>query len=46
MKCPGMDGHQGPMLSGTCFYIKRAALYGNVGEGTFSAHTDSPFNHK
>ncbi|WJZ87260.1 hypothetical protein VitviT2T_006656 [Vitis vinifera] len=32
MKCPGMDGHQGPMLSGTCFYIKRAALYGNVGE--------------
>ncbi|RVX21746.1 Cellulose synthase-like protein G2 [Vitis vinifera] len=39
MKCPGMDGHQGPMLSGTCFYIKRAALYGNVGEDRFLVHS-------
>ncbi|XP_028762335.1 cellulose synthase-like protein G2 [Neltuma alba] len=25
----GMDGLQGPVLSGTCFYAKRAAFYGN-----------------
>ncbi|KAM7485222.1 hypothetical protein LguiA_001231 [Lonicera macranthoides] len=25
---PGMDGLNGPILSGTCFYMKREALYG------------------
>ncbi|XP_022723147.1 cellulose synthase-like protein G2 isoform X1 [Durio zibethinus] len=30
VKWPGMDGLQGPMLSGTCFYMKRQALYGDV----------------
>ncbi|KAH9682166.1 cellulose synthase-like protein G2 [Citrus sinensis] len=28
VRWPGMDGIQGPMLSGTCFYMKREALYG------------------
>uniref|UniRef100_A0A1S4AGU2 Cellulose synthase-like protein G2 n=2 Tax=Nicotiana TaxID=4085 RepID=A0A1S4AGU2_TOBAC len=28
VKWPGMDGLIGPMLSGTCFYMKRKALYG------------------
>ncbi|KAL3506070.1 hypothetical protein ACH5RR_031452 [Cinchona calisaya] len=26
---PGMDGLKGPILSGTCFYIKRESLYGS-----------------
>ncbi|KAI8010356.1 Cellulose synthase-like protein G2 [Camellia lanceoleosa] len=26
----GMDGLEGPSLSGTCFYIKRKALYGSL----------------
>ncbi|KAI7979639.1 Cellulose synthase-like protein G2 [Camellia lanceoleosa] len=26
----GMDGLEGPCLSGTCFYIKRKALYGSL----------------
>ncbi|GMJ01946.1 cellulose synthase like G2, ARABIDOPSIS THALIANA CELLULOSE SYNTHASE LIKE G2 [Hibiscus trionum] len=30
VKWPGMDGLQGPMLSGTGFYIKRKALYGDI----------------
>ncbi|XP_045823512.1 cellulose synthase-like protein G2 isoform X1 [Trifolium pratense] len=25
----GMDGLKGPVMSGTCFYIKRVSLYGN-----------------
>ncbi|KAA8527738.1 hypothetical protein F0562_035393 [Nyssa sinensis] len=29
VKWPGMDGLKGPMLSGTCFYMKRKALYGS-----------------
>ncbi|CDO99186.1 unnamed protein product [Coffea canephora] len=29
---PGMDGLRGPILSGTCFYIKREALYGRSRE--------------
>ncbi|XP_019191239.1 PREDICTED: cellulose synthase-like protein G2 isoform X2 [Ipomoea nil] len=28
VKWRGMDGLRGPVLSGTCFYIKRKALYG------------------
>ncbi|KAK2647221.1 hypothetical protein Ddye_022416 [Dipteronia dyeriana] len=32
IRCPGMDGLQGPMLSGTGFYMKREALYGNVSQ--------------
>ncbi|XP_009617948.1 cellulose synthase-like protein G2 isoform X1 [Nicotiana tomentosiformis] len=28
VKWPGMDGLIGPILSGTCFYMKRKALYG------------------
>nr|GMD65557.1 cellulose synthase-like protein G2 [Ipomoea batatas] len=28
VKWRGMDGLRGPILSGTCFYIKRKALYG------------------
>ena len=27
-----MDGLQGPMLSGTGFYMKREALYGNLSQ--------------
>ncbi|WJX46010.1 hypothetical protein P8452_32849 [Trifolium repens] len=31
----GMDGLMGPVMSGTCFYIKRVSLYGNrANEGT------------
>ncbi|CAI0559210.1 unnamed protein product [Linum tenue] len=30
VRWPGMDGVQGPILSGSGFYIKREALYGNV----------------
>ncbi|XVF62935.1 hypothetical protein PTKIN_Ptkin09bG0048800 [Pterospermum kingtungense] len=30
VKWPGMDGLQGPMLSGTGFYMKRKALYGDI----------------
>ncbi|XP_059291167.1 cellulose synthase-like protein G2 isoform X1 [Lycium ferocissimum] len=30
VKWPGMDGLIGPMLSGTCFYMKRKAVYGNA----------------
>ncbi|KAK9003348.1 hypothetical protein V6N11_060912 [Hibiscus sabdariffa] len=30
VKWPGMDGLQGPMLSGTGFYMKRMALYGDI----------------
>ncbi|XP_031377104.1 cellulose synthase A catalytic subunit 1 [UDP-forming]-like [Punica granatum] len=32
----GMDGLQGPLLSGTCYYLKREALYGKlVQDGTY-----------
>lgn len=30
IKWPGMDGLKGPMVSGTCFYMKRRALYGSI----------------
>ncbi|XP_049361193.1 cellulose synthase-like protein G2 [Solanum verrucosum] len=30
VRWPGMDGLIGPMLSGTCFYMKRKALYGTA----------------
>ena len=31
---PGLDGLDGPFLTGTCFVIKRVALYGSfVQEG-------------
>ncbi|KAL8162758.1 hypothetical protein V2J09_014247 [Rumex salicifolius] len=30
IKWPGMDGFKGPMVSGTCFYMKRRALYGSI----------------
>ncbi|KAL8121866.1 hypothetical protein AgCh_018560 [Apium graveolens] len=29
LKWPGLDGLRGPLMSGTCYYIKRKALYGN-----------------
>lgn len=32
VRWPGMDGIQGPMLSGTCFYMKREALYRNFSQ--------------
>ncbi|XP_057959825.1 cellulose synthase-like protein G2 isoform X2 [Malania oleifera] len=34
VKWPGMDGLRGPILSGTCFYMKRKALYGAVNQKT------------
>ncbi|XP_059291169.1 cellulose synthase-like protein G2 isoform X1 [Lycium ferocissimum] len=30
LKWPGMDGLIGPILSGSCLYMKRKALYGNA----------------
>ncbi|XP_074278914.1 cellulose synthase-like protein G2 [Silene latifolia] len=30
VKWPRMGGLEGPILSGTCFYIKRKALYGDI----------------
>lgn len=32
IRWPGIDGLQGPVLSGTGFYMKREALYGNLSE--------------
>lgn len=32
IRWPGIDGLQGPILSGTGFYMKREALYGNLSE--------------
>jgi len=33
---PGFDGLQGPVISGTNFYIKREALYGfDINDGEF-----------
>ncbi|XP_050218118.1 cellulose synthase-like protein G3 [Mercurialis annua] len=32
IRWPGVDGLQGPILSGTGFYMKRNALYGNISE--------------
>ncbi|KAH9764513.1 cellulose synthase-like protein G2 [Citrus sinensis] len=32
VRWPGVDGIQGPMLSGTCFYMKREVLYGNFSQ--------------
>lgn len=34
-----MDGLGGPMLSGTCYYIKRKALYGYNLEEKGKVHT-------
>ena len=36
---PGMDGLKGPILSGTCFYMKRESLYGNsIKQGNYAPY--------
>ncbi|KAJ6719451.1 CELLULOSE SYNTHASE A CATALYTIC SUBUNIT 7 [UDP-FORMING]-LIKE [Salix purpurea] len=40
----GMDGIQGPMLSGTGFYMKREALYGNLSQKDV-LHLKQSFGH-
>lgn len=42
---PGMDGLMGPILSGTCFYMKREALYGtSIKQGNYVPYFDLVFN--
>ena len=38
----GFDGLKGPVLSGTCFYMKREAFYGdsNIKEGNIVVMAD------
>lgn len=41
-----MDGLIGPMLSGTCFYMKRKALYGTaIHKGIAQSIKDLSFTH-
>lgn len=44
LKWPGIDGLGGPMLSGTCFYIKRKALYGSGLEEKGKVYTPILYN--
>uniref|UniRef100_A0A6N2N3K5 Cellulose synthase-like protein G2 n=1 Tax=Salix viminalis TaxID=40686 RepID=A0A6N2N3K5_SALVM len=44
IRWPGMDGLQGPMLSGTGFYMKREALYGNLSQKDV-LHLKQSFGH-
>ncbi|CAK7327210.1 unnamed protein product [Dovyalis caffra] len=44
IRWPGIDGLQGPILSGTGFYMKREALYGNLSQKDV-LHLKQSFGH-